>query len=97
MATESRYQKKLISKLEVLFPGCVVLKNDPAQQQGIPDLTLLWRRFWATLEVKDSADANIQPNQEFFIQQMDEMSFSAFIYPENEREVLNALQQAFAA
>ncbi len=97
MAAEAKYQKRLISTLEGMFPGCVVLKNDPAQQQGIPDLTILWGKFWGTLEVKDSETANVQPNQEYFVSFLDEMSFAAFIYPENEREVLSALQQAFAA
>ena len=94
---ESKYQGKLIKKLERLFPGCVVLKNDSSYRQGIPDLTLLWRRHWATLEVKDRATSARQPNQEYYVKQMDDMSFSAFIYPENEREVLLALQEAFAS
>jgi hypothetical protein len=93
--TERQYQSKLIKKLARMFPGCVVLKNDPAHQQGILDLTLLHGRNWASLEVKDSVDANVQPNQRHFVKKLDDMSFAAFIYPENEAEVLSALQQAF--
>lgn len=95
--TENQYQAKLIKKLYRKFPGCVVLKNDSGYQQGILDLTLLWGPRWASLEVKASEDASIQPNQEFFVRKLDDMSFAAFIYPENETEVLSALQQAFAA
>lgn len=95
--TENQYQAKLIRKLERKFPGCVILKNDAGYQQGILDLTLLWGPRWASLEVKASEDAGIQPNQEFFVRKLDEMSFAAFIYPENETEVLSALQQAFAS
>jgi hypothetical protein len=95
--TESAYQAKLIRKLKDIFPGCVVLKNDPQYQQGILDLTLLWERCWAMLEVKASYKAPSQPNQEYYVEQLGRMSFAAFIYPENEDEVLNALQEAFAS
>jgi hypothetical protein len=95
--TEAAYQSKLIRKLKRYFPGCLVLKNDPQYQQGILDLTLLVGPMWAMLEVKASGSAPFRPNQEFFIQQLDAMSFAAAIYPENEEEVLGALQQAFAS
>lgn len=78
-----------------MFPGCVILKNDSAYQQGVPDLTLFVDRFWAMLEVKIEANAKEQPNQRHFVERLSEMSFAAFIYPENEPEVLVALQQAF--
>jgi Holliday junction resolvase-like predicted endonuclease len=92
---ENRYQAKLIKKLEKLFPGCVILKNDPSHRQGMLDLTILWKKYWASLEVKDSSSSNMRPNQEYYIERLDKMSFAAKIYPENEREVLDALQQAF--
>ena len=95
--TESAYQTKLIRKLKQVFPGCVVLKNDPAYQQGMLDLTLLWQKYWAMLEVKASADSSRRPNQDYFVEQLDRMSFAAYIYPENETEVLCALQEAFAS
>jgi hypothetical protein len=95
--TESAYQARLIRKLKRMFPGCVVLKNDSQYIQGILDLTLLWKRYWAMLEVKASRTASHQPNQEYYVEQLDNMSFAAFIYPENEEEVLSALQEAFAS
>lgn len=94
--TENQYKAKLIKKLEAKFPGCMILKNDPSQQQGLLDLTLLYEDRWASLEVKRSEDARLRPNQDYFIDRLDKMSFAARIYPENEEEVLNALQQAFA-
>jgi hypothetical protein len=93
--TESQFQKRLIKRLEEMFPGCVILKTDPSYQQGMPDLLILWERYWASLEVKARASSGLQPNQEHFIQQLNEMSFAAYIYPEIEEEVLLALQQAF--
>lgn len=92
---ENQYQAHLIKRLKEIFPGCLVLKADPLYQQGIPDLFLLWKNYWASLEVKTSASASIQPNQDYYINQLDEMSFATYIYPENEEEVLSALQQAF--
>ncbi len=71
------------------------IENDSQYKQGIPDLTLLWKNNWAALEVKMSASADIQPNQEFYVTKLADMSFAAYIYPENEEEVLSALQQAF--
>lgn len=93
--TERQYQSELITRLEEIFPGCVILKNDSGLRQGIPDLTILWNQYWATLEVKMSDNSKRQPNQEYYIQQLNEMSFAACIYPENEEDVLSALQQAF--
>jgi hypothetical protein len=85
----------LIRDLKELFPGCIVLKNDPNYLQGIPDLTIFWEDRWATLEVKKSANASHQPNQDYYVEKMDNMSFSRFIYPENKEEVLRELQQSF--
>ena len=93
--TENQYQSKLIKKLEKMFPGCLIMKTNEQHRQGLPDLLILWRKYWATLEVKSSEEAHSQPNQGYYIELLDEMSFAAYIYPENEREVLSALQQAF--
>lgn len=95
--TEAVYQAKLIRKLEKMFPDCVILRNDPQSQQGLPDITILFEKVWAALEVKASGSASRRPNQEYFVEQLDNMSFAAFVYPENEEEVLNALQEAFAS
>lgn len=95
--TESAYQAKLIRKLKRMFPGCEILKNDANYKQGIPDWTIFWGQYWATLEIKASANARTQPNQLYYVKKMNEMSFSAFICPENEEEVLAALQEAFVS
>lgn len=94
---ESEYQAGLIDKLKKRFPGCVILKNDAAYIQGFLDLTMLYQDTWAALEVKRSAGSSLQPNQQFYVEQLDEMSFAAIIYPENEEEVLLALEEAFAS
>ena len=92
---ESKFQKELIDELKELFPGCVVLKNDSSYIQGFPDLTILFNNKWAVLEVKRTSNAKKQPNQEHYVLQLDAMSFSRFVYPENKEEVLRELQLAF--
>jgi hypothetical protein len=91
---ERDYQANLKKKLEQLFPGCIILKNDPELRPGIPDFLILFNDRWAALEVKVSSTAKIQPNQPWYIRTMNQMSFASFIYPSIEQEVLRALQQA---
>lgn len=94
---ENAYQAKLIRKLKRMFPGCEILKNDANYRQGILDLTIFWGPYWAMLEVKASAKARERPNQGYYVEKLNGMSFASFIYPENEREVLAALEEAFSS
>ena len=95
MKRENKFQSQLIAEIKELLPGCKVLKNDPNYIQGIPDLTVLYKARWAALECKRSCDAPHQPNQDYYVDEMNEMSFAAFVYPENKEEVLHELQKAF--
>lgn len=97
MKKESNFQSNLIKKLESRFPGSIIVKNDSNYIQGIPDLTIFYGKRWATLECKKSKNSSHQPNQDFYVNEMSRMSFSAFIYPENEEEVLNEMERSFEA
>ena len=88
---ESKFQAKLIKDIKERLPDCIVLKNDPTYLQGIPDLTVFNNDKWATLEVKKSANAGHQPNQDYYVEMMDHMSFSRFVYPENRDTVFSDL------
>lgn len=92
---ERDFQSKLIKEIKMMFPGCIVMKNDSSYIQGIPDLLILYKDKWASLEVKKSSRAKKRPNQEYYVRQMNEMSFSSFICPENKEEVLNELYKTF--
>lgn len=92
---ENRFKQNLVKELENLFPGCIVIHLDPTEYQGIPDLLILYKNKWASLEGKKSEREHQQPNQEYYVGLMNQMSFSRFIYPENKEEVLYELQQAF--
>ena len=92
---ENDFQAKLKKELKKRFAGCLVVKLDSADIQGIPDLLILYKNKWASLECKKDRFAIIRPNQEYYVGLMDTMSFSRFIYPENKEEVMYELQQAF--
>ena len=94
---ESKFQADLKKELKAMFPGCIVTKLDSGDIQGIPDLLVLYKDKWATLENKRSANASKRPNQEYYVNKMNEMSFSRFIFPENKQEVLNELREAIKA
>lgn len=94
---ESQFQAQLIKKLNKMLPGIIVLKNDPNYIQGIPDLILLYKNRWAALEVKRGATASVRPNQAHYVRTMYAMSYAAFVYPENESEILSEVQQSLTA
>lgn len=92
---ESKFQSDLKKELKERFKGCIVAKLDSGDIQGIPDLLILYKNKWATLECKKSNKASKRPNQQYYIDMMNDMSFSRFICPENKEEVLHDLQQSF--
>ena len=92
---EREFQKELIDEIKEQFPGCLVMKNDSGYIQGIPDWTILYKNKWAVLEVKRERKANKQPSQPYYIETLNKMSFSRFVYPENKEEVLEELHKIF--
>ena len=92
---ESKFQKELIDEIKSEFPGCVVMKNDAEYIQGIPDLTVLHKDTWAALEVKKSEKSSKRPNQEYYVNKLNDMSYSRFVYPENKEEVMKELRELF--
>jgi hypothetical protein len=92
---ENKFKTKLVGELESLFPGCIITHMDPNEIQGIPDLLILYRDKWAALEGKKNATASARPNQPYYVELMNKMSFASFIYPENKDEVLDALYLHF--
>lgn len=93
---EGKFKTNLIKELHELFPGCFVLHNDAQEIQGFPDLTILYKNMWACLEGKKSLKEPYQPNQEYYLEVLDDMSFAAMICPENREAVLYELQRSFS-
>lgn len=94
---ENVFQKNFIRKIKELLPDSIVLKNDSSYIQGIPDLIVLCGDKWAALECKRTKAASHRPNQDYYVSKMDEMSYAAFVYPENQEEVLNDLQRSLGS
>ena len=91
---ESVFQKNLKKEIKKMLPGCIIFKTDANQIQGFPDLLILYGNKWAALENKRSSDASKRPNQEYWVDRLNKMSFARFIFPENKKEVLNALRES---
>lgn len=91
---ESDFQRELIKEIEEKFKGCYVFKNDPTFRQGFPDITILYKNKWAVLECKKSKTEKHQPNQDYYVEDLNNMSYSSFVYPENKEEVMDELQRA---
>lgn len=93
---ESKFQADLIKELKKLFVGCIVTKLDSSHIQGIPDLLILYKNKYAVLECKKSENAKHRPNQDYYVDLLNKMSFSRFIFPENKSEVLKELKSHFS-
>ena len=91
---ETVYQRRLIDRIEREFPGSIVLKSDPSEIQGFPDLLILYKDKWAALEVKMAHDSDKEPNQEYYVDLLGRMSYCSFIYPAIEELVFHELQRA---
>lgn len=92
---ENKFKTKLIKEIEERLPGAFIFHLDPNERQGSPDLLVLYKDKWAALEGKKEAKASHRPNQNYYVEKMNEMSFASFIFPENKEEVLDAMERAF--
>lgn len=88
---ENEYKTKLCARIKREFPKAIVLHLDPNEIQGIPDLIVLYKHYWMTLEGKKAFNSPKRPNQEYYVKLMNNMSFSKFVYPENEEQVLEEM------
>lgn len=90
---ESGFQDKLRDEIKQKYPDSLIFKMD--QIQGIPDLLVLHKSKWASLECKKNAIASHRPNQDYYVDKLNNMSFARFIYPENKDQVLEELDLYF--
>ncbi len=91
---ENGFQRLLKREIRERLPGAIIMKADPNDIQGIPDLLVLYNDRWAALECKKTSSASKRPNQDFYVHKMNEMSFARFIFPENKEVVLDAMEQS---
>lgn len=91
---ERNFQAVILNRIRNRIPGIIISKGDDAQ--GHPDWSFYYCGKTAFLEFKDSANSPFQPNQEFYIQYINDTGgFARVIYPENEREVMNEFYKFF--
>lgn len=94
MVLERDFQHKLVKRLRTEIPGSIVMKADANQVQGIPDLLILAHGRFASLEVKRSASASHRPNQDYFVQKInDDGGFASFVDPSNEDDVVDRVKR----
>jgi len=92
---ENKFKTKLIKNIKSRFPGSFVFHLDPTELQGAPDLLVLYKNHWAALEGKKNKSASLRPNQQYYVDRFNEMSFARIIFPENEKEVLDEMERSF--
>lgn len=99
---ERDYKPELMARIKNRFSSFGEVRfqhNDPnaPASQGIPDLTVFIGPTWSLLETKRSAKSKKRPNQDWWIDFWSRTTFCSVIFPENEEEVLNALERSLAA
>ena len=90
---ESNFERNLVKEIKKRFPEAIVTKLKDTQ--GIPDRLILYRNKWASLECKREEHASHRPNQDWYVDRMNNMSFSRFVFPENKDEVMRDLTAFF--
>ena len=90
---ERAFQPRVIVRIKQLYPNAIILKNDANLFQGIPDLSIFYKDKWAMLETKTSSV--YRPNQKYWLDILDDMSFARKITPSNIGEVINEIQKHF--
>ena len=87
---ERDFQADLIKELGREFKGSIVTKLDSGHIQGIPDLLILHKDKWATLECKAKKGAKKQNNQPYYVDKMNKMSF---LFHNNNDMIVNMLKK----
>lgn len=89
--TEIPFERKFCKKLRDLHPDVYVMKNDASLVQGFPDRVIYFHDKYAILEFKRSANASRRPNQDWYINNFAQYTYSSYVYPENAEQVFNDL------
>ena len=96
---ESEFRKAFLeevqNRIDPLNKGFLFFLNASNAFRSFPDIVILGSHKWAALEFKKSKRASHQPNQEYYINKLNEIGYASFVYPENAEEILNDLEELF--
>lgn len=90
---KSAFKRKLLELARQKRKDLVII--EVYDQRSMPDVIVLCGEKWAALEFKRSSQAAHRPNQDYFVDKLDQMSFATFVHPQNEEEVINELEFFF--
>lgn len=94
---ENKFKTNLIKEIKRRLPGSIIFHLDPTEMQGAPDLLVLYRNRWGALEGKQNAHAKLRPNQQYYVDMFNNMSFARIIFPENQEEVLDEMERSLSS
>lgn len=94
MKKESEFQKYVVHRLNNLYPKNLIVVTDGSYIRSLPDIIMLCPNGWAVFEIKKQKKSHKRPNQEYYINFLNNMgpvTFARFISQENIEEVLDEL------
>lgn len=91
-----RFKERLHTRMQELGVDIFIIDNKSNRRSTL-DTIVLGPQHWAALEFKRSKSASHRPNQDYYVDQWDQLGFASFVYPENEEEILNELEKLFTS
>ena len=94
--SEATFRTKWLNKFKKLSPDIFIEFADPKRKNGIPDVIIFYKKKYARLETKRSKNASKRLHQQYYIDYFNSQGiYAAFLTPENQEEVYNALRRYF--
>jgi hypothetical protein len=95
MGPETTFRNNFVGWLFSEFPDVEIKPNTGCGIQGYPDVTVRLNGRNAYLEFKQTCSAKLQPNQQWYITELNKNEFARFVYPENAEVVMEGLSEYF--
>ena len=95
MGQETTFRTKFLKQFKILYPAADIHPNTGCGIQGYPDTSIKFNGKNAHLEFKASAKAKVQPNQRWYVEDLNQREFARFIYPENGDQIMEELHGYF--
>ena len=76
---ENKFKTKLVKEIKQRFVGSEVFHLNPVERQGAPDLLILYRNRWASLEGKQDEKSSHRPNQNYYVDKYNSTSLMSLV------------------